>query len=59
VIAENIRRFHALLEQERSVAQRKLLLDLLHEEERKLLDLRSSPEGDTGSSPEGDTGSRA
>jgi hypothetical protein len=45
VIAENIRRFHALLAQERSAEKRKLLQDLLHEEERKLATLPPLPDG--------------
>jgi hypothetical protein len=45
VIAENIRRFHALLEQERSPAKRQVLQDLLQEEERKLAALAASPDG--------------
>lgn len=45
VIAENIRRFHLLLARERSAAKRKLLQDLLHEEERKLAALQERADG--------------
>lgn len=45
VIAENIRRFQALLEQERSPKKRKVLQDLLREEEQKLADLAAPPDG--------------
>jgi hypothetical protein len=49
VIAENIRRFRARLAQEPSAAERKLLQDLLREEERKLAALEAS--GDKRKAP--------
>jgi hypothetical protein len=43
VIAENIRRFHDLLGEERSQAKRELLEALLREEEAKLAALDDPP----------------
>lgn len=49
VIAENIRRFQLLLQNETSPEKRRLLTELLHEEERKLAALDRAPAESNGS----------